>query len=166
VARELVARRDDLWLSRSWTTRPIRPSERGDEYVFVSRADFERAIAEGRFLEWAEFHGNLYGTPHPTPGVGQRALLEIEVQGAAQVLDHEPDALVILLVPPSDEELMRRLRERGDLEDQVQSRLQTGSHEVEIGRAMAHHVVVNDNLDAAVGRILSILVGPPTSPGR
>ena len=65
IARELTARDPHLWLSRSWTTREKRPSEDGSEYFFVTRDAFEKGIAEGKFLEWAEFNGNLYGTPVP-----------------------------------------------------------------------------------------------------
>jgi len=65
IARELISRDSRLWLSRSWTTRERRPSEDGSEYYFVDRDTFEEGIAEGKFLEWAEFNSNLYGTPHP-----------------------------------------------------------------------------------------------------
>ncbi len=160
MARRLVAREPSLWLSRSWTTRPRRPSENGDEYVFVERDEFERAIAENRFLEWAEFNGNLYGTPLPTPGSRQRILLEIEVQGAAQVLDADPDAVVILIVPPSLEELETRLVNRGDQASHVASRLSSTPAELATGRQLAHHIVVNDDVDRAVEQILSILEEP------
>ncbi len=148
-----------LWLSRSWTTRAPRPSENGDEYVFVDRATFETAIADGRFLEWAEFHGNLYGTPLPRAPQGSDVLLEIEVQGAEQVLARDPDAVVILILPPSLEDLEGRLRARGDDEQHVAARLASAPVELERGRRLAAHVVVNDDLDVAAGEILSILEG-------
>jgi guanylate kinase len=160
IARALVERDHSIWLSRSWTTRPQRPSERGDEYEFVSREQFQDAIAEGRFLEWAEFHGNLYGSPLPTPASGQRVLLEIEIQGAAQVLDRAPHATVILLEPPSLDELRGRLIARGDLAEQVEQRLASTPEELEIGRSLANHVVINDDLERAIAQILSILNGP------
>ena len=85
-----------LWLSRSWTTRERRPSERGDEYFYVDRSTFEKAIESQQFLEWAEFHGHLYGTPLPDAPEGADMLLEIEVQGAEQVLKTNPNAVVLL----------------------------------------------------------------------
>jgi guanylate kinase len=160
VARRLVEREPSLWLSRSWTTRPRRASERGDEYEFVTREEFERAIGQGRFLEWAEFHGNLYGTPIPAPDPGQSVLLEIEVQGAAQVVERDPGAVVVLLVPPSLAELEGRLVGRGDGTEHVTRRLGSTPAELAVGRSLAHHVVVNDDVERAVDEILSILGGP------
>jgi guanylate kinase len=160
IARHLIERNPALWLSRSWTTREQRPSEKGNEYVFVDREHFERAIADHVFLEWAEFHGNLYGTPLPTPATGQDVLLEIEIQGAKKVLDANPDALVILIEPPSVQVLQNRLEARGDHAEHVAKRLTSTPDELEIGRALAHHVVLNEHLESAVDEILSILRGP------
>lgn len=160
VARRLVELEPSLWLSRSWTTRAPRSGERGDEYVFVDRASFERAIAEDRFLEWAEYHGNLYGTPKPTPAPHQSVLLEIELQGARSVAELDPEALVILLAPPSLDELAARLRGRGDDPDHVTRRLGATEAELAEGRELAHHVVINADLDEAVNEILSILSRP------
>jgi guanylate kinase len=159
VARELVRRAPSLWLSRSWTTRPPRPGE-NDEYVFTDEATFRDAIARDAFLEWAPFHGYLYGTPLPTPNPGQRVLLEIEVQGAAQVLAHEPDAIVVLLVPPSVEALRDRLVGRGDDEAHVADRLASTEEELAVGRGLTKHVVVNHDVASVAEEILSILNGP------
>ncbi len=159
LAHRLVKADARLWLSRSWTTREPRPSESGDEYVFVDRVTFDAAIAEGRFLEWAEFHGNLYGTPLPRAPEGSDVLLEIEVQGAEQVLARNPDAVVLLILPPSMEDLEGRLRARGDDDRHVAARLASAPSELERGRRLAAHVVVNDDPDEAVERILSILEG-------
>ncbi len=145
-----------MWLSKSWTTRPVRDTEDGTEYHFVDRATFERAIEEDRFLEWAEFHGNLYGTPRPDAG-GHDVLLEIEVQGAEQVLAYDPSAAVVLVVAPSMEQLEDRLRGRGDAEEHVQKRLSSAPHELAKGHAIATRVVVNDDVDRATDEILSIL---------
>jgi len=160
IARALADREPTIWLSRSWTTRDVRDSERGDEYVFVSRQAFEEAISQGRFLEWAEFHGNLYGSPVPSPGPDQRVLLEIEIQGAAQVLQRDPSATVILLEPPSMDELRARLEARGDHPEHVQRRLDSTPGEIGVGRSIAHHVVVNDDLNRTIDQILSILDQP------
>ncbi len=160
IARRLVERDPSLWLSRSWTTREQRPSETGDEYVFVDRAAFERAISDDLFLEFAEFHGNLYGTPKPTPNDGQDVLLEIEIQGAANVAAHDPRAIVILVEPPSVEVLQRRLEGRGDHAEHVAKRLGSTPDELEIGRSLAQFVVINEDVESAVDEILSILKGP------
>jgi len=153
----LVARDDQLWLSRSWTTREQRPSETGEEYTFVTRQAFEEAIAAGHFLEWAEFHGNLYGTPRPEAGDEHDILLEIEVQGAEQVRQAAPEAVVILVKPPSLEELERRLRGRGDSDDHVARRLSSTPHELAVGEQLATFTVVNDSPDRTVGEILAKL---------
>lgn len=158
LARRLVDADDRLWLSKSWTTRPVRPTEDGTEYHFVDRATFERAIADGEFLEWAEFHGHLYGTPRPASG-DRDVLLEIEVQGAEQVLAQDPSAVVILVLAPSMEQLEERLRGRGDADEHVQKRLASAPLELAKGHAIATHVVVNDDVDRASSEILSILEG-------
>jgi guanylate kinase len=156
LARRLVDADDRLWLSKSWTTRPVRETEDGSEYHFVDRDTFERAIADDAFLEWAEFHGNLYGTPRPHSDT-RDVLLEIEVQGAEQVLAHDPSAVVILVVAPSVEQLEDRLRGRGDAEEHVQRRLASAPLELAKGQAIATRVVVNDDADRATSEILSIL---------
>lgn len=157
IARAIVQRDSRVWLSRSWTTRPRRPSETGDEYVYVTRGEFEALITAGGLYEWAEFHDNLYGTPLPTPPEGADVLLEIEVQGARQVKDQHPDATVILLVPPSEAELESRLRARGDTDEHVARRLVSSTDEVEIGMNLADFVVVNDSLEETIDHILGII---------
>ncbi len=157
VARRLTERDPRLWLSRSWTTRPRRPSEGEDAYVFTDRDGFLARVEAGGFLEWAEFLDNLYGTPWPE-AVGDRdVLLEIDVQGARQVVERFPDALVVLLEPPSFEELEARLRQRGDDEAHVRRRIEVGRRELDEGRALATHVVVNDQLERAVAEVGAIL---------
>lgn len=157
LARRLVELDPHLWLSRSWTTRERRASEHGDEYFYVDRATFEKAIEAGAFLEWAEFHGHLYGTPLPEAPQGSDVLLEIEVQGAEQIRAIDPSAVVILILPPSMELLEERLRARGDSDRHVRSRLASAPAELEKGRKLASHVVVNDDLERASGEIVSIL---------
>ena len=157
VAQRLGEADDRLWLSRSWPTRPRRATEKGSEYVFVDRQAFENAIDDDQFLEWAEFHGNLYGTPLPTPPNGEDVLLEIEVQGAEQVRRAHPDALVFLILPPSMVRLEERLRARGDSEEHVAKRLSSTPYELAKGHDLASYVVVNDDLDRATSEILSIL---------
>ena len=159
VARRLVELDSHLWLSRSWSTRSRRPNEDGTEYYFVDRATFERAIDDDRFLEWAEFHGHLYGTPQPDAPAGDDVLLEIEVQGAEQVRKANPDAVVILVLPPSMRQLEERLRARGDSEGHVALRLSSTPQELAKGHELASYVVVNDDVERASDEILSILEG-------
>jgi len=157
VADHLVANDPDLWLSRSWTTRPRRPGERDDAYVFVDRAAFEEHIAAGGFFEWAEFLGNLYGTPVPDPPPGRDVLLEIDLQGAQQVRRLRPDAALILLLPPSTEAQEERLRARGDDEGHIAKRLRAGRAEEREGRAIADAVVVNRDIPQATAEVAGIV---------
>jgi guanylate kinase len=146
-------------LSRSWTTRPRRPGEAADAYHFVDRAEFDRAVAEGRFLEWAEVvPGQFSGTPLPDPGPGTDLVLEINVDGARQVRSLRPDAVVVLVVAPSVEAQEERMRRRGDTPEQIRARVELGRQEEEIGRAQADHVVVNDDLERAVDEVTGILL--------
>ncbi len=159
VARRLLERDGRLWLSRSWTTREPRPTETGEEYFFVTREVFESAIANDFFYEWAQFQGNLYGTPVPHPPEGRDVLLEIEVEGARQVRERQSDAVIVLLTAPSMDQLEERLRGRGDQEEHVRRRLESTRGEIEAGRRLADYVVVNDDVERASGEILSILEG-------
>jgi guanylate kinase len=157
LARHLVEADGRLWLSRSWTTRPRRPGEAEDAYEFVDRERFLSRIAADGFLEWAEFLGNLYGTPVPQPPHGHDILLEIDLQGALQVLDREPAAVIALIEPPSEAHQMERLRRRGDTEAHVAARVERGRGEIEAGRKVADHTVVNEDLQASTTQLLSIL---------
>ena len=166
IARELVRRDDRLWLSRSWTTRAQRPDEDDGAYHFVDNDTFVEAVNADGFFEWAEFLGNYYGTPLPSPPDGHDVLLEIDVQGAAQVLARRPDATVIALVPPSEDVQIERLRGRGDEETHVLARVEAGRAELEQARTLASHVVINDQLDQAVAEVASILEGLRRSRGQ
>ena len=157
IVDALVRRDEGLWLSRSWTTRERRPSEATDAYVFTDTATFERHIADGGFIEWTEFLGNYYGSPLPEPGREQDVVLEIEVDGAQQVKRLFPDALLLFVIPPSRAEQERRLRGRGDPGDKVLARLKKAEDEEPIGRALADHIVVNDDLDDTIDEMLQII---------
>ncbi len=157
VVSRLVAADPRLWLSRSWTTRAARPGEAPDAYEFVDRATFEAHVAADGFLEWAEFLGNLYGSPVPHPPDGCDVLLEIDVQGAAQVKERYPDALLVLIDAPSRDEQASRLRARGDDEASVARRLAKSEEEVAAARDLDAVPVVNDDLDRAVDEIRGLV---------
>ena len=159
VVRRLLDVDPRLRLSRSWTTRPRRSGEPEDDYTFVDAATFEVRLANQGFLEHDEFLGNLYGTPAPDTldDTDHDLLLEINVQGAAQVRAHRPDALVVLLVAPSRAVQESRLRARGDDDGHVAKRLALADVEEAKGRALADAVVVNDDLDRAVAEVAGIV---------
>lgn len=157
VAERLVATDPSLWLSRSWTTRPRRAGEPADAYVFVDEPEFRAHAEAGGFLEWAEFLGHLYGTPLPNPPEGADVLLEIDLQGAQQVLARHPDAIVVLLLPPSAEVQAERLVARGDDPAHVRQRLEKGAEEERQGRDIARYTVVNDDIGRATAELAGIL---------
>jgi guanylate kinase len=152
----------DIVTSVSVTTRRPRPGEvEGVAYRFVDDAGFDTMVADGALLEWAEYAGNRYGTPRqPVEDIvrsGRIALLEVEVQGALQVRAARPDALLVFLVPPSLEELERRLRDRGtEDEATVQARLEVARSELG-ARDRFDHVVVNDELIRATEEVARLI---------
>jgi len=152
----------DLFLSVSATTRERRPIEReGVDYVFVSDAEFDRMIEDGELLEWAEIFGHRSGTPaalvRRVLSTGRDALLELDVQGAGQVKEAVPDAVLILLAPPSLDELERRLRTRGtENEERLARRLAKAEWELDQGSWFDHRVV-NDELEGASSQVAAII---------
>ena len=157
IAGALPARVPRLWLSRSWTTRPRRAGEAEDAYRFVDDETFEQHARDGGFIESATVFGHRYGTPVPEAPPGHDVLLEIDVQGARDVKQAHPDAIVILVVPPSRQAQEARLRGRGDPEEVIARRLARADEEEAKGRALADHVVVNDDLGRAVGEVVGIV---------
>jgi guanylate kinase len=157
IVDALVARDPELLLSRSWTTRDRRPGEREDAYVFTTRDAFEAHRDAGGFLEWTEFLGNYYGSPRPDPAAARDLVLEIEVDGASQVKAQYPESILIFVLPPSRDEQRRRLIGRGDPDDKVLARLRKAEEEEPIGRSLADHLVVNDDLTRTVDDMLAIV---------
>lgn len=166
VVAALAERRPDLVVSVSATTRPRRPHEvDGRHYHFLSDDEFDALIANDGFLEWAEFAGARYGTPwssvHDALATGATVVLEIDVQGARQVRERFPDALLVFLKPPDLEALARRLVGRGtDDRERIAERLAIARQEMAAADAF-DHVLVNDRVDEAVAQIVRILDQTP-----
>ncbi len=166
-----------LVLSVSATTRAQRSGEQhGREYFFLERDEFRRWVADGKFLEWAEYAGNLYGTPalpvQENLAAGLDVVLEIELKGAKEILGVRPDAVMIYIVPPSlgelgqrVAELERRLRGRNtDSEEAIRSRLSRAREEimevedkVRRGLPPLHYVIVNDRIERAGAELAGII---------
>ena len=157
-------------LSVSATTRPPRAGERhGCDYFFLTEDEFRQWVADGRFLEWAEYAGHLYGTPRePVQRAldsGHDVILEIELKGADQILKQCPRAAIVFIVPPSLEELEKRLRRRStENEVAIQRRLNRAKEELaEVARRMSegrprgHYVIVNDEIERAGEELLRVL---------
>ena len=155
---------NDFQYSISMTTRQPRPGEKdGVDYFFVSKEEFENNIQTGQMLEYAKYVDNYYGTPRGQ-AEEKRArgtvLLDIDPMGARQVRDNEPETLLIFMMPPSVEELERRLRNRGDTsEDQIRKRMKRAVWEME-QRVWYDYVVVNDDAQRCAEEILRILANP------
>ena len=164
----LLERHPEIWLSVSATTRPPRAGEvEGRHYVFLSRERFERRVEEGGFLEWAEFSGNLYGTPRSPVedqlAQGRPVLLEIELEGARQVRRSFPAAFQVMIQPPSFKELERRIRGRGtDAVDAITRRLERARVELQAADEF-DAVVVNDDLGQALRELEGWMGLAPTA---
>ena len=157
----MMEKRKDLKFSVSATTRPPRPNETdGVHYYFVTREQFEELIASGQMLEYSVHNANYYGTPRVQAQEKMETgsvLLDIEPNGAGQVKKAAPDAVLVFIMPPSMEELERRLRGRGDTpEDQIKMRLDRAAWEME-QRYWYDHVVVNDDAERCADEILKII---------
>ena len=150
VVDVLIEKYPELWLSRSWTTRERRPSESESAYIFVTDEQFEDRIAQDGFLEHAEFLGHYYGTPTLEEHSGRDVILEIDVQGARQVVKQEPDALLIFLQAPDATEQEARLRRRGDPEVKVNQRLAKAAEEADAGVELGALVITNHDIDETV----------------
>ena len=157
----MMEKRKDLSFSVSATTRPPRPGEiDGVHYYFISREKFEEMIAQGAFLEYDAHADNYYGTPRAQAEEKREqgpVLLDIEPAGAKQVREKMPDAELIFIMPPSMQELERRLRGRGDTpEEQIKLRMDRAVWEME-QRVWYDHVVVNDDPERCADEILNII---------
>jgi guanylate kinase len=162
VLRALFRGRDDLYFSVSATTREPRQGEQnGKDYHFIDAGSFRQMIEEDAFLEYAEYVGNFYGTPKKyvdeAMAEGKDAILDIEIQGAAQVCAKRPETVRIFIAPPSWTELERRLTARGtDTPEKIQQRLLRAKVELDSARDY-DYLVINDTVDGAVEELCAIL---------
>ncbi len=153
----------DVDFSVSVTTRLPRPGEvHGEHYDFISRRDFEEMIENNELLEWAEYNNRFYGTPtapiEEALAAGRDVLLEIDIQGAHQIRDQRPDAVMFFITPPSIGELEKRLRRRGDTsEEDIEDRLVIAESEMAEAPDLFDHIVVNDNLELAIEDVLKLV---------
>lgn len=154
--------RDDFCFSTSVTTRKPRPGEvDGREYFFIDRKQYDRMVQQGELLEHAEYVNNGYGTPkafvEERLAEGMNVVLDIEIQGARQVYEKMPDAVRIFLIPPSLEELRRRLESRGtETQEVIEGRLARARQEYEEAR-FYQYIVVNEEVDKAAAEFLAIV---------
>jgi guanylate kinase len=164
LVNELLKKVTDLEFSISYTTRAPRGSEvNGRQYYFVSRADFEKMIQQGAFLEHAEVFGNYYGTArrflHDAEQHGRDLLLDIDVQGAKQIQDKLPDAVSIFILPPDRRTLEERLRKRSEDSDEViDRRLDTATREIE-NYPRYNYILVNDQLEDSIKLLRAVVRG-------
>ena len=161
VVKKMMARRKDLYFSVSATTRPPRPGEvDGKDYYFVTRERFQEMIRRGEMLEYDEHNMNFYGTPRAQVEEKRakgHVLLDIEPVGARNVKNNYPEAELVFIMPPSVEELERRLRGRNDTpEDQIAIRMERAKGEM-AQRTWYDHVVVNDNAERCAQEILKLI---------
>jgi guanylate kinase len=163
LVNELLKSVSDLEFSISYTTRAPRGSETdGRQYYFVSRSEFEKMIREDQFLEHAEVFGNYYGTArrflHDAEKNCRDLLLDIDVQGAAQIQRKLPNATSIFILPPNRQTLEERLRKRSeDREEVIQRRLITASHEIE-NYDRYNYILVNDHLEESIEILQAIVL--------
>ena len=171
IMKELIKRYDNYELSISATTRNPRPGEEhGREYFFMTKEEFEKLIAEDGLVEHACYVGNYYGTPkkfvEEKLEAGKDVILEIEIQGALQIKKKFPNALLLFVMPPTVEELEKRLRGRGtETDDVIHGRLLRAKEEGQ-GIDEYDNIVINDNLDTCVREMHEIIQAAHFTPGR
>ena len=162
VCSAFLKEHEDVAYSVSATTREPRAGEQeGVNYYFLSRGEFESMIENGELLEWAEVYGNYYGTPlkkiEEKLSKGQDILLEIDTQGALNVQKKFPDGVYVFILPPSIEELAKRLRGRGtDSEEAVERRLAAAAGEIAVAREYTY-TIVNDTVEHSVQTLAAIV---------
>lgn len=172
LARRLLAELPDAIFSISVTTRQPRGREQdGVDYHYVDVAAFQDRIERGEFVEWAEVHGHFYGSSQAVVDEARTkkgvAIFDIDVQGGLAIKRKHPDTVRVFVLPPSLEELERRLRERGtDAEDTIRRRMLAARSEIERGAASYDYILVNDDFDRAYRDLRSVVVAELCRRGR
>jgi guanylate kinase len=172
LARQLLTELPDAIFSVSVTTRQPRGREQhGVDYHFVNVASFQERIERGEFVEWAEVYGHFYGSSQAVVDETRArrgvAIFDIDVQGGLAIKRKHPDTVLVFVVPPSLEELERRLRERGtDAEDTIRRRMLAARSEIERGIASYDYIIVNDDFDRAYLNLRSVVVAERCRQGR
>jgi guanylate kinase len=162
IYREVLRRNRDLVFSVSYTTRNRRPGEvDGRDYYYVDKKAFEEKKKRDDFVEWANVHGELYGTDRAQLELcieqGKNCILDLDVQGALNVMKKYPHALTIFIQPPSLEELDKRLRKRGtESGEEIKLRLLNAQKELEYSRFF-NYIIVNDNLETAINKLEQLI---------
>lgn len=163
LARRFVDAHPEAAFSISMTTREPRGAERdGVDYHFVDALTFQRMIERDEFVEWAEVHGNFYGSPRAAVdrafSTGGIAVFDIDVQGGQSIQRRYPEAVLVFVLPPTMAELERRLRERGtESEDAIRRRMLAARSELELGARAYDYLVVNDAVEQAYAELESIV---------
>ncbi|MGM0369164.1 MAG: guanylate kinase [Bacillota bacterium] len=163
ILAQLMDNYDDIHYSVSATTREARSGEEnGIDYYFMSEKNFKSLVEDDQFLEWAKVHDNYYGTPkkyvEETLDQGEDVILEIDIQGAAQIKNKYPEGIFIFLLPPSLEELKARIHQRGtETEEAIKTRLKNA--EKEMSKVKDYdYAIVNDKIKTAVNKVKSVII--------
>ena len=162
LSKAVLNRFNNILYSVSYTTRSPRNGEQDSvDYYFIQKKDFEKRIESGHWAEWAEVHGNYYGTSAEflDKGLasGRDMLLDIDVQGTIQILGNYPDSVTIFIMPPSLETLRKRLEMRGtESRTTIKRRLLTAEKEM-AQKGLYRHVIVNDQLSVSIEKLISII---------
>ena len=172
LARKLLSELDDAVFSVSYTTRRPRGQERDAvDYHFVDVERFQRQIEQGGFVEWAEVHGHFYGSPQSVVDEARAkrgvAIFDIDVQGGQAIKRKHPDAILVFVLPPSVEELERRLRDRKtDSDETIRRRMLAARAEMERGASSYDFIIVNDDFERAYSDLRSVVAAERCRRGR
>ncbi len=162
LCKRLIKRFDDMSYSISYTTRAARKDEKnGVDYFFISKEDFENKIREGKWAEWAEVHGNFYGTSAECLRnallSGKDILLDVDVKGTMQILKRYPESITIFIMPPSLKALKIRMESRSsETSEAIEQRLKNAEKEIS-QKSLYKHEIINDSLDKATSELFELV---------